>query len=231
MAANSLSIIIPCFNEEGNIAGTVHDLVRELDGIVEDYEMIVFNDCSTDQTMKVIESLATENPRIRPIDNRTNMGLGYNYRKGVELATKEYVIMVPGDNEITAESVRRISLEMGKADIVVAYIENYHVRPIQRQVLSRLFTLTMNALFGFKLHYYNGLVLHRKALLQTVDMTTDGFAYQAEILIQMLKKGYSFTQVPMTLQPRSYGSSRAFSRKNILSVAKTVGRLVAGSKP
>src|SRR5262249_47599883 len=157
----------------------------------------VFDDCSTDETKRVITSLAAANPRIRPIFNPTNRGLGYNYRKGVELAANEYVIMIPGDNEIKAESVRDICARMGEADIVIPYIANYKVRPLSRQALSRLFTLTMNLTCRQRIHYYNGPVLHKTALLRTVRLGTDGFAYQAEILIQLLRRGSTYIQVPM----------------------------------
>jgi dolichol-phosphate mannosyltransferase len=221
----SLSVIIPCFNEEGNIRATVYDLVEALAGLIEDYELIIFDDCSTDETKKAIGELAAKNPKIRAIYNETNRGLGYSYRKGVELASKEYVIMVPGDNEVLATSVREIVRHIGKADIIIPYIENYHVRPLMRQALSRIFTITMNTISRQKIHYYNGPVLHKKSVLMKANLNNDGFAYQAEILTNLIRMGHTFHQAPMLLQVRSYGSSRAFSKKNIVSVVKTLGKL------
>lgn len=218
----SVTVIVPCFNEEGNIQETMREIENALNGLVSDYEVLIFNDCSTDRTKDVVDAIAKTNPRVKVTHNLTNRGLGFNYRKGVELASKEYVIMVPGDNEVSGESIRTICEQIGKADIVIPYIENYTVRPLHRQGFSRAFTLLVNAITGFRIHYYNGPVLHRTTNLRSIELRTNGFAYQAEILVQLLRKKSSYIQVPMQLRPRSYGSSRAFDRKNILSVARTL---------
>lgn len=225
----SLSVIIPCFNEEGNIAETVQEIDKALAGIVADYELLIFNDCSTDRTKESIDRLAGIHSKIRAFHNPENRGLGYNYRMGVEYAQKEYVILVPGDNEIMGDSIREICQHIGKYDLVIPYIKNYQVRPLHRQAFSKAFTLLTNCLTGFNIKYYNGIVLHKLSNLRTVEMKTDGFAYQVEILVQLLRRGHSYIQVPMTLRPRSYGSSRAFHRKNVLSVVKTLAK-IAGAR-
>lgn len=222
----SLSVIVPCFNEEGNIADTVREIEGALSGIVTDFELLIFNDCSTDHTKEAIDELAKTHPNIRAVHNPVNRGLGYNYRKGVELAAKEYVILVPGDNEIQGASIRSICQHIGQVDMVIPYIENYWVRPLGRQLLSFCFTRLANAITGFRLKYYNGIVLHRVKLLRGLEMNTDGFAYQVEILVQLLSAGATYLEVPMTLRPRSYGSSRALSPKNVASVIKTLAMML-----
>ena len=185
----SISIIIPAFNEEGNLECAVKDVISAiLAANVENYEILIFNDFSADKTGEVADRLATGNKHIRVIHNPKNMGLGYNYRKGIELAKNEYVVMVPGDNEVEGKSIGNLFSQVGKADLIISYAANSEIRPRIRQIISKAFVKLMNFLFGLKLRYYNGICLIRKDLLQKVEMTTFGFAYMAEIIIYLVKR-------------------------------------------
>lgn len=219
----SISVIIPAFNEEGNLENTVKDVVSAIETAnIENYEILIFNDFSGDRTGEVAERLAIESKRIRVIHNPKNMGLGYNYQKGIELAKNDYVIMVPGDNEVEGKSVGNLFSQVGKADIIISYTANPETRPKTRQIISKSFVKLMNFLFGLKLRYYNGICLIRKDLLQKVEMTTFGFAYMAEILTKLIKSGHSFVEVPMYIRPRAYGRVSVFRLKSITGVIRTI---------
>ncbi len=221
--AKSISVIIPAFNEEGNLENAVKDVVSAAEAAeVENYEILIFNDFSADKTGEVADGLAKENQHIKVIHNPKNMGLGYNYRKGIELAKNEYVIMVPGDNEVEGKSIGNLFAQVGKADIVISYTANPEIRPKTRQIISRSFVGLMNFLFGLKLRYYNGISLIRKDLLQKVEMTTFGFAYMAEILTKLIKAGHSFVEVPMYIRLRAYGKVSVFRLKSIIGVLRAI---------
>src|SRR3990167_1852980 len=112
----SLSVIIPAYNEEGNIAAAVGEVVRAVNDKLDDYEIIIINDHRNDRTGSIAEELSRGNSHIKVVHNARNMGLGYNYKKGVELAEKEYVVMFPGDNEVLGKSIENMSNLIGKAD-------------------------------------------------------------------------------------------------------------------
>ena len=87
----SVSIIIPAYNEEKNLAQTIKFLLDRLnENIISDFEILVFDDNSTDNTGKIADDLAEKYPQIKVIHNPRNMNLGYNITKGFQLATKEY---------------------------------------------------------------------------------------------------------------------------------------------
>lgn len=219
----SVSIIIPAFNEEGNLEGAVKDVVVAVNSAnIQDYEILIFNDCSADKTGAVADELAKKNKKIRVIHNPKNMGMGYNYRKGAELAKNEYVVMVPGDNEVEGKSIGNLFSQVSEADLIISYTANPEIRPYLRQVISRTYTKLMNFLFGLNLRYYNGICLIRKDLLKQVEMTTFGFAYMAEILTKLIKAGRSFVEVPMLIRPRAYGEVSVFRLKSIIGVARAI---------
>ncbi len=223
----SLSIIVPCYNEGKNIAGTIDCIKKSLKTTARfaSTEILIFNDKSTDNTGEVAEALAKEHEEIRVIHNERNMGFGYNYTEGVRLAAKEYILMIPGDNEIPGEAITNIFSEVGRADLIVPYTINPEVRPLARQIISRAFVILFNALFALSLKYYNGPCVIKAELLKKVPMTTHGFAYMAAILVRLIKSGATFTEVPIQIQYRASGDSKALKPRNIMSVLSTILKL------
>lgn len=223
----SISIIVPCYNEEKNIMGTVASIKEAMEetGRFAGYEILIFDDKSTDRTGEIAEELKKTEDGVKVIHNRRNMGFGYNYTEGVRLASKEYIMMVPGDNEIPAPAIKKIFSVVGLADIIIPYTTNIEVRPPMRRIISKAFVLLFNTLFGLRLRYYNGPCVIKGAMLKKVPMTTHGFAYMASILVRLLKSGASFFEVPMEIRHRQSGTTKAFKVKNIVSVGSEILKL------
>lgn len=222
----SISIIIPAYNEEGNLEGATQSVIDAVNFAgIEDYEILIFNDCSTDKTGEVADKLAKENKNIRVIHNSQNMGMGYSYVKGVQLAEKEFVTLIPGDNEIRSDAIGNILKELGKADIVMSYSANPEVRTRSRQIISKTFVKLLNFLFRLNVRYYHGVCLIRTNLARTLNLTNYGFGYLAETVVKLIRSGYGFIELPMYIQPRKYGKASAFKLKNVARVGKTILRL------
>ncbi len=223
----TLSIIIPAYNEEENIRAatkSVTDAVAMNESKIIDYEVLIFDDGSKDKTGEIADSLARENFKINVIHNQPNKGFGYNFKKGVEMAKMEYTVLVPGDNEIWSESIRNIFARIGDADIIAAYHTNLEVRPLVRRILSRLYDLSLNFLFGLNLLYYNGPNIIRTEMLKRYLPSTVGFAYMTEIMVKLLKwQKLSYIHIGMKVRPTRH--TQIFKFKNIISVFTTIIRL------
>lgn len=219
----SITVIIPAYNEAGNIENTTQSILNGLNNLgFENFEILIFNDASTDNTGKISDNLALENRRIKVIHNNPNKGFGYNYQKGIELAQYDYSVMFPGDNVITEASVRDLLSKTGQADIIISYVTNPELRTFTRRTISKAFTILVNFLFGLNVAYYNGSPIIKTALVRATPRTTSGFAYMAEILVQLLKSGHKYIEIATNIQPRTYGKSTAFKLKNFYSVGKTL---------
>ena len=225
MADRSISIVVPALNEELNLEGTVAEVHAEISRHFGDYEVLVVDDGSTDHTGEIADRLAKADPRVRAFHNGVNRGLGASYFRGVSEASKDYVVMVPGDRENSLEGMAPLWPLLGTADIIAPYTANPEVRPWSRQVFSRFGTFTMNALFGLKLRYYNGTVVHRLATLRTIEVKSTGFLYQAESLIRLIRRGATVKEVGITIRARPGGKSKVFKPKNLWSVTCTLARL------
>lgn len=222
--AKTITIIVPALNEEANIRHTYHEIMNVLHGQFEDYEILIFNDGSVDKTGDIINELANENPHVKAIHNETNMGIGYNYLTGIKMARMDYTILIPGDNEYLSSSIKKMFKFTGCADIVTSFSINMESRPYIRRILSRLYTLLINTIFNLELNYYNGMVIHRRDILQKSDAATFGFAYQSLILTQLLRSGCTFIEVGVYLRSRNAGRSTALKLKNVVSVLVSVAK-------
>ena len=221
----SVSVFVAAFNEAENLGPTIQTIERALVGTVDDYEIIVVNDGSTDGTRQVADALASANSRVVVIHNQTNMGLGYGWMRAIQAASKATFVFIPGDNTWPYPSLRDLFGAMGQADIVTSYPTNSEIRVPARRVLSSLYTALLNLLFGLRLRYYHGLTIYPIELQRSGIVTTHGFASMSEALLQAIHQGYSYVAVPCAIEERATGRSKAVSWQSLSSVVVTIGRL------
>lgn len=220
----TLSVIVPAFNEAQNLSGAVEGILRAIGDRLSDYEVIIVNDGSRDNTGLLAEELAKQNPHIRVIHHPVNQGLGASFRTGINASRLDYLMWVPGDNDVDPESIKEILEQVGKAEIIIPY-HSHDSRPWLRRRLSRLWTLLLNFLFGFRLKYYNGLCVYKNAILKEVVIDTNSFGFLSATLITALKQGHSYQEIPFRHQGRRHGKSSAYRLKNILATLKTIAKL------
>jgi glycosyltransferase involved in cell wall biosynthesis len=218
--------IVPCLNEEDNVGPTV-DAARRAMGGRGDYQIVLVDDASRDCTLQHMHELAAADARISVIHNPINLGLGGSYKQGIRAATAKYAMMIPGDNGFPAESIAEIICCAGEADIIIPVVINTADRRWLRAWASRSFTALLNWAFWLDVGYYNGAVLHRTELLQTVEITTNSFAYQAEALVKLIAAGATYKHCYVRIQERATGRSSALSIKNQVAVFKTILHLLA----
>ena len=222
----TITFIVPALNEAAIIESVITQILEVVDGRFADYEMLLVNDGSTDDTGRIMDRLAASRDKIRVLHNASNISLGGSYQRGLKETRFEYVMLLCGDGGLPAKSLPAIFDQIGKADIVIPYMLNLReIKTSLRYLLSRTYTGLLNLLFGFKLKYYNGLPVHRTELLRSIRITSMGFGFQGEILVKLLKSGCTYVEVG-TLGSEHTRRSLALRPSNIFSVAKTVLHLI-----
>ncbi|MGA2138769.1 MAG: glycosyltransferase family 2 protein [Verrucomicrobiia bacterium] len=217
-----VSFVVPALDEDQSIEQTVSQIRTACAGRTSEYEIILINDGSTDRTGQLMDEMARQDPRIRVVHNAKNLGLGNTYRKGVDLARLDYVMGVWGDNPFPTRSLMSIIEHIGEADLVISYVTNFRaVKSLPRYMASRAYTRLLNLLFGLRLCYYNGYAIHRLKLLRSIEITSTGFGYQAEILVKQIKLGHSYVEVGVESVYET-NPSAALRVWNLLTVAKTI---------
>lgn len=222
----SISLIMPAYNEERHIESAVKLALKKLKEHKLDYEIIVIDDASTDRTGRIADILVSGDGKIKVIHNYRNMNLGFNFAKGIELASKNYIGLWPCHDLIAEESFDFIIPALGTKDVIIAYIANPEIRPFSRRRGSQFVMELLNLLFGFRLKYYH-LNFYRADLLKRVLKFTNSTAYalMGELLILALSSGASYVEVPFFRKERLIGKSNAMRLRNITGFLKTYSRL------
>lgn len=230
----TLSVVVAALNEEKHLEATLRTLQGPLERWWRDWEILVFDDGSTDGTADIAEALAQRDEKVQAFHHRRPRSLGGVFRHGLDVARMEHIILLNGKDDTTAEALDAIFGLRDQADLVVPYTLNLHEHSASRRVLSRLFTGTLNILCGLNLHYYNHQVLYPRDLVLTADIRNDSYAFQAEILIDLLQRGHTFVEVGVRDRYDPHRRSRAFRAANFAGVArfllKTASRVYSGSR-
>ena len=141
---------------------------------------------------------------------------------------KEHIVMVHGDNAWGRETLGEFFSHVGEADVIIGYTRRMaRSQSWRRTAISKAFTLLVNLITDRRLQYYNGLQIHRAAVLKSLRIESSGYGFQAEVLVKSLRLTKTFLEVPMDLIERKKGESKAFRLKNVIDVARTV-RLLYG---
>jgi hypothetical protein len=228
VSSRSLSIIIPAYCEAANIVATLENVTTALEGLDLPHEILVIDDGSTDETAALVEGASGRFPSVQLLRNPRNMGFGRTYRRGVEAASCDYIVMVHGDNAWGWATLREFFSHVGQADVVIGYTRDmWGSRTVTRTLISKGFTLVVNAITRRGLKYYNGLQIHPAPVLKSLTIQSSGYGFQAEVLVKVLRQTRTFVEVPMDLMERQGGESKAFRMKNVADTLRTLRRLCA----
>lgn len=213
---DSISIVIPAYNEAQNIQSTLRIVNRIVSKIVRDYEIIVVNDGSVDETFKNAKLEAVKNKKIKVVSHKSNIGMGAALKTGIRVASKIYITGFPADCDFSLSFFRRLLLSRGKASFVSSYMTNMNERAFLRKVVSTSFIQFMNFIFGMNLKYFNGYFICRLELLKKTQFKSNGFTFLAEVRVKLFKKGVDYIELPFKDRPRKFGKSKALTVKSML---------------
>ena len=182
----TLSIFVPCFNEENDIITALNNIKEGIENI--SYEVLIADDASTDGTVYLIEQFIKNNSNvnIKLFKNKINKGLGFNFWETAKKAQGKYYMIVFGDGGIPSVELKKLVNNIGKADMILTYFNDQ--RRFFRRTLSKLFVITINLLTLNKIKYYNSDNIYLLNDVKTFNKGGSGFAYQAELITDLIKK-------------------------------------------
>lgn len=218
----ALTAFVSCFNEEEFIVQTLEDICKAMRRAVDSYELIIIDDCSSDQSPALIKEYIEMHPQENIVFRRNlvNQGLAQNFIDGAFMGKGEYYKLFCGDNTEPVESIVSICELAGFADIIIPNYSNVEGKQGFRLLLSNAYTFLVNMVSGNRLKYYNGLHLHRRYNVMRWHPNTRGFGFQADIVCMLLEKGATFKEVSVPAVNRA--PSLSLNWRNILSVAHTL---------
>ncbi|REJ49930.1 MAG: glycosyltransferase [Microcystis aeruginosa TA09] len=214
-AVKTLSIVIPAYNEEDCIESTTHLISERLERDKIDYEILVVNDNSKDNTEAVLQKINQENPRIRYINNYYPNGFGFAVRCGLENFSGDAVAVVMADNSDSPDNMVDYYYKLQEGyDCVFGsrFIKGGKVidYPMHKLFVNRLANLFIQVLFGLKFNdTTNAFKIYRKEVIEGISpLLSHHFNLTVEMPLKAIVRGYSYTTIPITWRNRTTGISK-----------------------
>ena len=211
----SLSVVIPARNEAGTIRETIETLGAALERASIDYEIVVVDDASTDDTAAVARALAAENPRVRYHLSHNPRGYGYTVRAGLDVFQGDAVAIVMADGSDDAGDVvqyHKVIEEGYDCAFGSRFIRGAHVYdyPKFKLVLNRFVNFGIRVLFR---HGYNDTTnafkAYRRDVIETVQpLLSNHFNLTVEIPLKAVVRGHTYKVVPISWRNRREGVSK-----------------------
>jgi dolichol-phosphate mannosyltransferase len=217
-----LSIVIPALNEQEKIAATVEGILPLARDLLDDFEIILIDDGSTDNTGPIMDRFAADEPRILVVHHAQRTGVGAGFKSALQRAKFNAITLIPGDHAFQNEGIARMFKAAGAADIVITYRDNQSDRSLNRSFQSHSLRLLLNCMFGFWLFDYHSMIIYPVKWLRQIPVKADGYGYQICALISLLQLGLTHVQVPVSLNAELKGSSRALRPRTYLELGVTI---------
>ena len=206
-----ISIVIPALNEGESLAL----LVAELDAVAKsealDFEIILVDDGSSDNTWEVIAQLASEDHRVHGIRFRKNFGKAAALDAGFRVASGRFVITLDADLQDDPREIPRLLEKMGEGlDVVTGWKKIRH-DPWNKIIASRIFNWLIRVTTGIQLHDINcGMKCYRQEVLREVHLYGGMHRF---VPVLAAARGFRVDEIAVRHRPRQYGKTKYGSKR------------------
>jgi glycosyltransferase involved in cell wall biosynthesis len=220
-----ISVFFPAYNDAPVLPGLINRTFEVLRQHARDFEVIVVNDGSADNTAEVLSQLVLiHGDRLRVVTHEINRGYGGALRSGFAAASKEFVFYTDGDGQY---DVAELPLLLDAVWPDVGLVNGYKTArqdPWHRIVIGAVYNQFARALFGVKLRDIDcDFRLIRRSLLQRANLISSSGTICVELVKKLESSGMRVVEVPVSHYPRLHGSSQFFRVKSLFS---TLGQLI-----
>ena len=202
-----VSVVMPVYNEEGIIERTVRDYYSQIVEKIPGSEMVIVDDCSTDNSPLILKKLSAELPNIRVIRPQENGGHGRALRLAFENARCGLIFHTDSDYQNDPKDFWKLYNEIEGVDLVIGYRAKRN-DPIPRLIITRLVITVNFLLFGLYIRDANSpFKLIRSSCLEDClkEIRNDVFAPSILLAVTAKKKGYRLKEIPVSHLSRKTG--------------------------
>lgn len=203
----SISVIIPVYNDYNSINSTFEVIHDFLDENFIEWEIIIIESGSTDGTTQLVDEIAERFRNTIVFHQAKREGMGSAMKLGSSKCTNELVWKIVPDLPFDLNNIHRAMPCFPKLDYVYSYRINDR-RSIKRRLMTLIYNVIVRKVLRLSVRHINSsfIVLKRNVINQ-IDIKSDGWFYQAELLHKLKKKEYAFSEIPVNFLPRQKGQS------------------------
>jgi len=221
---DSISAVLPAFNEEENIETATTRMVEALESLkLRDWEVIIVDDGSVDRTGEIADRLAEANSdHIRVFHHKPNLGYAEALKTGFTSARHQLIFYTDSDNQFDVRELKHLLPLIEDADIVCGF-RIYRFDPLTRLILSWGFNLLVRITFWINVRDIDcAFKLFRREVFDKVTIESKKFFVDAEVLAKARYYGFRLVEIGVRHYPRPAGRSTV-RPSHVLS---TLGELV-----
>jgi glycosyltransferase involved in cell wall biosynthesis len=222
-----LSVFFPAYNDAGTIASLVITAVRVAATLTPDFEVIVIDDGSTDDTARILDELARVYPaHVRIVHHPTNRGYGGALRSGFSAASKDFVFYTDGDGQYDPAEMTVLWDQMSDD---VDWVNGWKISrsdPLHRIMIGKIYHHTVKLMFGLKVRDVDcDFRLMRRSIFEIVHLEKDSGVICLEMMKKFQDAGFRAAETPVHHYHRAHGKSQFFNVPRIWRTAIDVMKL------
>jgi glycosyltransferase involved in cell wall biosynthesis len=195
----TLSVAMPAFNEAENIPAMIAEVVQVVGPLVADFEVIVVDDGSRDNTAQVVQQMVQRYPQVRLVQHGVNKGYGTAVWTGLTSASKELVFFTDADRQFDINELQKLLTELPRADLVVGYRAPRR-DPFMRRLNGHGWSSLVTLLFGYTARDIDcAFKLMRHQVIDQLrdEVQSGGATFSAEFLVRAKRAGFRIAEVSL----------------------------------
>lgn len=209
MSQRKLSIVIPVFNEEESLPHLyerIMENLKDLSDLIDDHELLFVDDGSKDGSLKVIRTLAEQDPRVHAIVLRRNFGKAAALSAGFDKADGDIVITMDADLQDDPCELRSFIEKLDEGYDLVSGWKYNRLDPLEKRLPSKLFNRVTRKMSGVNLHDFNcGFKAYRREVVKTIDVYGE---YHRYIPVLAHREGFRIAEIKVHHNKRQFGKSK-----------------------
>lgn len=221
----SISVFFPAYNDEYTIRKMVTNALDVLRTLTDDYEIIIVDDCSLDNTGKIADELAKEFYQVKVIHHKKNRGYGGALRSGFVAASKDWIFYTDGDAQFDVKEITILIEKADDADIVTGY-RLKRSDPLSRRMFGGMYNWLVRTMFNLKVRDVDcDFRLIRRSVFDKVKLTKNSGVICVELMKKISQYNFKIHEVCVNHFNRRFGNSQFFKIKNIFYLGIDLTRL------
>ncbi len=212
----SISVFFPAYNDAQSIGKLVETALEVLPDLTDDYEVIVINDGSGDNTQDVLNQLQAKHKEVRIIEHETNKGYGGALQSGFDTASKDLVFYTDGDAQYDVRELLKLyPLLTENVDVVNGY-KLERTDKMNRKIIGGFYNRLAHFLFSLPIRDVDcDFRLIRRTILGKITLHSTSGSICVELVYKLRKAGANFKEVGVNHYARQYGQSQFFTVRRV----------------
>jgi len=212
-----VSLCIPVYNDEATVREVTTRAIDMLRGCADEYEIIIVNDASPDNSGKIADELAKEFPNsIHVIHHSQNKNYGAALKSGIRAARYEWICTADGDGEYDVFDLEKMFKLRSYYCLIVAF-RYKKLYSTKRIFISYVYNMILRWMFRTNFRDVStGIRAFHRSILEDIEIKSDSPFFGAELAIKTMLRGYPVGEIGIQTFPRAFGSGASISPRNIV---------------